>query len=681
MSDTKLTYTVLPGSVYYTRDNLNPSRVLLTIGGSNATDEAISIVGFEIQVPVNSVITSKDALTADPSSIVPVSLQPLDWDFQQVDDGLYRATPIDSDATIAPGQSITFQLQNIIVNQSDGTAILKIRENSGDGSFPEDSKQVVKIRSKLDITSFNPNPAYVSSGASSTLSWTTEAAARVTLAPGDYTNVKPNDEVIVQPGRTTVYTLTAYGEGPNVSKQITVSINPPEIKKFDPSAGKVDAGAKVTLSWQVDYADKIMISPGDHKDLPAQGTLEVQVWNATNFILTASNKGNEYANKTAPVGINPVVINSFTANPGYGARLGQPIALSWDVRSAVSATVQYGTINGISQDKLNNGVMSIIPNSGVAYTLMVNNELGMAMRSLELLPMPLGWNQFTSSAPFGFPELPLVLNFNTAIWVMASNYMNSVYRSFDGYNWIPVTNNVPWPTRSYAAGTVFNGKMWLMGGLGTDGSYRNDVWSSTDGNSWTQETAQAQWSARRSFGCFVLNNKMYIVAGLNSGSQPLTDVWSSSDGKTWTQVTGQAFQNGRSAFGTVVYNGKAWVLGGVINGDDKTGKPVNEVWSSSDGASWYAQTGIKWAPRAYPVVGALSNGIYLGSGLGADKKGLYDMNRMSSDNKWSTQRGFQWKDILNTAGVEYQDALWFLGGAQLNVNAANQNVWAYTPSV
>jgi len=681
MSDTKLNYTVLPGSVYYTRDALNPSRVLLTIGASNTTEEAIAILGFQIKLPVSNKVDDKNALTANPSSIVPISLQPLTWDFQQVDDGLYRATPIDADTTIGPGESLTFQLQNIIVNEADGTVFLPITENSGDGSFPVDNKQVVKIKSKLDVSSFNASPAYVASGAASVLSWTTEAAARVTLIPGDFPDIKPNDQVTVNPGLSTVYTLTAYGEGPNVSKQITVSVNSPEIKSFDVSSGKVDAGSKVKLTWQVNYADKITISPGDHKDLPAQGELEVLVWNETTFILTAANKGNEYANKTAPVSINPVVINSFTATPGYGARLGEPIALSWDVRSAVTATVQYGTINGIDQSQLSNGALSIIPNSGVAYTLMAQNSLGMAMRSVELLPMPLGWNQFTSSAPFGFPELPVVLNFNTAIWVMASNYMNSVYRSFDGYNWIPVTNSIPWQTRSYAAGIVFKNKMWLMGGQGTDTSYLNDVWSSSDGKTWTQETGQAQWSARRSFGCFVLNEKMYVVGGINSSNQCLADVWSSTDGKTWTQVTGQAFQNGRCAFAVVTYNSKAWILGGLINGNETTGKPVNEVWYSSDGASWINQSNIRWAPRYYPVAGTLSNGIYMGSGLGADKKGLYDMNRMGSDSKWTTQRGFQWKDILNTAGVEYQDALWFLGGAQLNSVAANQNVWAYTPSI
>jgi hypothetical protein len=81
------------------------------------------------------------------------------------------------------------------------------------------------------------------------------------------------------------------------------------------------------------------------------------------------------------------------------------------------------------------------------------------------------------------------------------------------------------------------------------------------------------------------------------------------------------------------------------------------------------------------VAGALSNGIYLSGGLGADKKGIYDMNRMGPDSKWSGQKGFQWKEILNTAGVEYQNALWFLGGALQNSSAANQNVWAYTPSL
>jgi hypothetical protein len=674
-TSTKLQYTVLPESVYYTRDERNPSVVVLTIGGSNTTDTDILVEVFEIQLPVNSDVKNADAITADPSSIIPVSLQPLSWDFQQVDDGLYRASPLNEGTVVKAGQSITFQLQGVTINEAAGTCILVITERSED--INSVNKTIVKTKSKLEITTFTATPDHLSSGEPSVLAWTTNAAARVTLSPGNWPNIKVNDSVTVNPGTTHVYTLTAYGEGPNVSQQRTVFINPPEIVHFAPSSSKLNAGDDVVLSWEVNNADEISISPGDHKNLQPKGSLSVKVITETNFILTAINKGNDIRNKTAAVSINPVLIKSFRANPSYGARLGEPVVLSWEVESAVSALVQYGTVNGITQGSLNTGTQSIIPNTGVAYTLIAQNSLGTAMSSLQLLPMPLGWHQFTASAPFKFPEPPLVLNFKNNIWAMASSLMNAVYYSFDGDSWVTATNTIPWQPRSYSAGTVFKGRMWLMGGKTPTGSTLNDVWSSIDGITWVQAKA-APWMARSSFGCFVLPGtaKMYIIGGLDASGNALADVWGTEDGENWTQVTAQAFQNGRSAFGTVTYNGRAWVLAGKVGGN-----VVNEVWSSADGASWDMQGNIRWAARCYPVVGALSNGIYLSGGLDESNNGIFDMNKMGSDGKWSVQSGFKMPNVRNTGGVEYQQSLWFIGGAQTGGTLANQNVWAYSPSL
>ena len=677
---TKLLYTVLPTDVYYTRNTANPSYAVITIGASNTTQEDVVIMGIQIKLPVSNNVEDRNALTSDPSGIIPVSQEPLDWDFSRFDDGIYRATPVIAGTAVKPGESITFLLQDVMINEAPGTAIITLTENDGAGVNIKDV-QIVKKASTLNISKFDAVPDHITSGASTKLSWNTVAAARVTLFPGNFPNIKPDDSVDVNPLRTTVYTLTAYGEGPNVSKQLSVVINSPEIASFTSSASTVDAGSKISLTWKVNYADTISIEPGNHKNLPAEGKIDnLEIINATTFIITAGNKGNEFSSKTVSVAINPVVINSFTATPAYGARLGQPVKFAWDVRSAVSAEVQYGTINGIEKAKLSTGDINIIPNTGTAYSLIASNSLGTVMKSIVLFPMPLGWQPFSVSAPFYFPEPPLVLNFKTEMWAMASNFMNMVYHSFNGSTWIPCAGTIPWQTRSYAAGIVFNDKMWLMGGQSTGGTNLNDVWSSADGVTWTQETAAAQWQARRSFGCFTLPgvNKIFIVGGINSANTALTDVWSSPDGKTWTQETAQAFQNGRYAFGIVTYNNAVWILAGIVNN-----VPVNEVWRSTDGKTWSNQPKPAWAARSYPVVGALANGIYLSGGLAATNNGIYDMHRMNAAGSWTAQRGYPWKDIRNTGGVEYQQALWFIGGAQPGTGdlKSNQNIWAYTPDL
>jgi hypothetical protein len=690
MSDkTRLEYTVLPGSVYYTRDSKSASKVTLSIGASNITDEDIIIEGFQVEIPVSIDVKNTDALTADPSSIETVSLQPLTWDFQQVNDGVYRASPIDEGTVVPAGQSITFQLLSVTVNEAPGTAILTIRESSQDPQdparkiFATTTKPVLKIKSKLDIISFAAVPDRVASGAASKMSWTTEGAARVTLAPGTYRKLEPNDSIDVFPDRTEGYTLTVYGEGPNVSKQQIIFINSPEIADFSVSATKVNAGDKVTLSWEVKYADAISIAPGDHKDLPAKSSLEVPVTTETTFLLTAANKGNEVVNRPVSVSINPVSINSFTATPSYGARVGDPIKLSWDVASAVAATVEYGTLTRVDQSKLSKGELTIVPNTGIAYSLMASNVLGSAMKSIELLPMPLGWYQFTANAPFKFPEPPLVLKYKNNMWAMASNLMNVVYYSLDGVNWIPATYNVPWQPRSYSAGVVFKDKMWLMGGKAAGGSSLSDVWSSTDGAAWNKETGAAQWSARHSFGCFVLPgvDKMFIVGGIDSAGNCLNDVWSSSDGKQWTQETGQAFQTGRAAFGTAVYNNMVWTVAGLINGDEQKGTPTNEVWYSANGAQWTKITKtLSWRERYYPAIAGLTTGLYLCGGIDENRKGINDLNKMNKDQNWSVLPGAPWSDVKVTSGLEYQDSLWCIGGGSQS-NRVNAAAWAYSPAL
>ena len=691
MSDkTRLEYTVLPGSVYYTRDSGNPSKVTMSIGASNITDEDIVIDGFQIELPVSIDMKNKDALTADPSSIETVSLQPLTWDFQQINDGVYRASPIDEGTVVPAGQSITFQLLSVTVNEAPGTAILTIRESSPDPQDPSrkvfatTTKSVLKTKSKLDILSFAAVPDRVTSGAASKLSWTTEAAARVTLSPGTYRKLETNDSIDVFPSRTEVYTLTVYGEGPNVSKQQIVFINSPEIVDFSVSATKVNAGDTVTLKWEVKYADAISIAPGDHKNLPAKSSLDVKIVSETTFLLSATNKGNETANRAVSVSINPVSINSFTATPSYGARVGDPIKLSWDVASAVAASLEFGTMTRVDPSKLSKGDMTIIPNTGVAYSLLAENSLGSAMKSIELLPMPLGWYQFTANAPFKFPEPPLVLKYKNNMWAMASNLMNVVYYSFDGVNWIPATYNVPWQPRSYSAGIVFKDKMWLMGGKAAGGSVLNDVWSSTDGATWNKETGAAQWSARHSFGCFALPgvDKIFIVGGIDSAGNCLNDVWSSSDGKQWTQETGQAFQTGRAAFGTAVYNNMVWTIAGLINGDEQKGTATNEVWYSTNGSQWTKITKtLNWRERYYPAIASLTTGLYMCGGIDESKKGINDLNKMNADKNWSVLPGAPWQDVKVTSGLEYQDSLWCIGGGLQQNNRVNAAAWAYSPAL
>ena len=187
--------------------------------------------------------------------------------------------------------------------------------------------------------------------------------------------------------------------------------------------------------------------------------------------------------------------------------------------------------------------------------------------------------------------------FNNEIWLSNGT---SLQHSKDGITWTKIdSNNIVLPkqlvTPDYFAIHSFQGKLWLI----VSGQYYSnwwyqysDVWSSSDGITWT-EINNAPWKIRNNFASTVFNNKMWILGGWNGNT--LKDVWSSSDGINWVQVTKQAnwVSDMTNMSNPLIYNGKIWFLG--YNWNSK----LNEIWSSSDGINWSQTTTIApiWQPR------------------------------------------------------------------------------------
>jgi len=144
------------------------------------------------------------------------------------------------------------------------------------------------------------------------------------------------------------------------------------------------------------------------------------------------------------------------------------------------------------------------------------------------------------------------------------------------FNNSPVTSNADFPVRNYHTTTVFDNKMWVIGGY--DGDERGDVWHSTDGNIWTRATTNAAFSERRYHATAVFDNKMWVIGG-HDGSHK-NDVWYSTDGAAWFSTTTSASFSARQGHTASFFKNKLWVVGG----DDNTLK--NDVWNSVDGITW-----------------------------------------------------------------------------------------------
>lgn len=193
------------------------------------------------------------------------------------------------------------------------------------------------------------------------------------------------------------------------------------------------------------------------------------------------------------------------------------------------------------------------------------------------------WTEITDNASFGPRESYGTTVFDNRLWVIGGNsyggdnrLLNDVWSSPDGINWTLETGHAEFSPRSGHTVAAFDNRLWVIGGSGT-----NDVWSSPDGINWTLETEHAGFSPRGYHGSAVFDNRLWVIGGLSSDS-PTTfsitdDVWSSPNGINWTLETGHAEFGPRYGLGVAVVDNRLWVIGGSW---------TNDVWSSPNGINW-----------------------------------------------------------------------------------------------
>ncbi len=95
---------------------------------------------------------------------------------------------------------------------------------------------------------------------------------------------------------------------------------------------------------------------------------------------------------------------------------------------------------------------------------------------------------------------------------------------------------------------------------------------------WKKAAGYADWTGRDYHAAVEFKGKMWILGGQDSSGKPQNDIWSSSDGVNWKRLT--APWSARHSLAVVVHDEKIWVLGGY----DVASK--NDVWCSSDCVSW-----------------------------------------------------------------------------------------------
>ncbi len=164
------------------------------------------------------------------------------------------------------------------------------------------------------ISSFNASPPTIAAGGFSTLSWSVTGATRASIDQG-IGNVALTGSRTVQPGSTTVYTLTASnaaGASATATAQILVSgtspapvpqpfeptpfqpspptpppVSLPIINYFSANPAVISAADSTVLSWDVSNATSVSIDHGIG-NVPISGSTLVWPGTSTNYTLTAT---------------------------------------------------------------------------------------------------------------------------------------------------------------------------------------------------------------------------------------------------------------------------------------------------------------------------------------------------------------------------------------------------------
>jgi len=355
---------------------------------------------------------------------------------------------------------------------------------------------------------------------------------------------------------------------------------------------------------------------------------------------------------------------NFTASPTSGptplmvqftdTSTNTPMSWNWSFGDGTISTVQNP-----SHQYSTAGIYTVSLNTTNAGGSTVMTKPNYIVATTPAIPNGATWTRATANANWAGRQYFGSTVFNGKMWVLGGwTTQNDIWSSVDGAIWTQATPAAQWSGRNRFSAVTYNNKMWVMGG-NANGPSLNDVWSSADGTTWIQTTAGAAWPVRFEHASVVFNNKMWVLGGTETYGTNMNDVWSSADGTTWTRATANAPWGARRGHAAVTFNGKMWIMGGL----NSAYAYVNDVWSSSDGITWTRATAnAAWSPRSYFQAVVYDNKMWVLGGPGAN-----DVWYSSDGVTWTqATAGAGWSARSGHQAIAYNNTLWVLGGNNLN---------------
>jgi len=236
----------------------------------------------------------------------------------------------------------------------------------------------------------------------------------------------------------------------------------------------------------------------------------------------------------------------------------------------------------------------------------------------------------------------LALYFKDKYWVIGGKpptqtalHLGDVWNSTDGIAWKKVSENAPITNYYSLDATVFNGKMYILGGnrTGLDQGYQK-LFSSSDGVQWT--TTVLPFLDRDGSGFGVFKNKLYIIGGMERASwtnNPARgDIWTSTDGRNFVLTSNAPAWGNITSADLVSYNDKLYLFGIVPFANGSFNSQMTS-FVSNDGVTW-TQIGTP------PFTSVLGSDVIVSDGKIWAGDGQHSLN--GQNHLWYTTNGSMW---------------------------------------
>ncbi len=228
------------------------------------------------------------------------------------------------------------------------------------------------------------NPAQLTVGESSTLTWSSTNASSCTASGGWSGSKATSGSQSVKPSSTVTYTLTCSNATSSAQASAKVVVASVATVSIAATPSEIPQGSSSTLSWSTTHAVSCTATGAWSGSQPLSGSVSVNPASTSTYGLTCNNAVGKPTSNSATVTVDPPAsITSFTATPTQIAA-GQSSTLAWSTAYATSCTAG-GSWTGTEPTS---GSQGVSPTSTSTYTLTCSGAGNPAQKSVTVTVVP-----------------------------------------------------------------------------------------------------------------------------------------------------------------------------------------------------------------------------------------------------------------------------------------------------